>query len=340
MLNRTIPKLSALLVGALCTSFLCQTSEAAEARSARTKMGSRFEITAVHSDEATAWRAVEAAYAEIDRLEAMISSWRDSSETSAVNRGAGGEPVEVSAELLHLIGRALKVSALTDGAFDITFGGVGQLWNFKDETPELPDPKAVEAALTHVGYQRVRLDRDSGTVRLEHGMRIGFGAIGKGFAANRAARVLRERGIKAGVINAGGDLLAFGRRETGGPWTVAIADPLDRDSTFARLAVSDGAVVTSGDYESFFEIDGVRYSHILDPRTGYPVRQLRSVTILCPDAELADALATAVSVLGKERGLGLVNRLEGVEALVVDARGEIHVSEHLQSHYLPSEIGK
>jgi thiamine biosynthesis lipoprotein len=304
--------------------------QAETARSVRRKMGSRFEVTAVHPDAATAWRAVEAAYAEIDRLEALISEWIDSSEVSAVNRAAGVRPVAVSPEVLQLLRRALAVSRLTGGAFDVTFLSVGRLWDFRAAEPARPDPAAIREALRGVGADKVVLDEAAGTVFLtDPRTRIGFGAIGKGWAANVGAAVLRGHGATGGVVNAGGDLLAFGRREDGRPWRVGIANPLDRDRLFGYLEVGDGAVVTSGDYESFVTIDGERFSHIVDPRTGYPAKGVRSATVVCPDAELADALATAVSVMGVEEGLALLDALEGVEGLLVDGDGKIHPTRAL-----------
>ncbi|MDY7093777.1 MAG: FAD:protein FMN transferase [Acidobacteriota bacterium] len=302
------------------------------------KMGSRFEVTVVHEDAAMAREAVAAAYGEIDRIEALISSWRESSETSRVNRAAGQGAVAVSPELFDLVRRSLKVSKLTDGAFDITFAGAGKLWDFKAEDPKLPAPEAVATALELVDYRLLRLDAEQHTLELpREGMAIGFGGIGKGYAANRAVEVLRGYGAAGGVVNAGGDLLAFGEREDGTPWTVAITDPLQPDEVFAYLRISGQAVVTSGDYERYVEIDGVRYAHILDPRTGQPVRDVRSVTIVCPNAELADALATGVFVLGREKGLALLNQLRGIEGMIVDAEGSLHFSDNLQSKFVREE---
>ncbi len=301
-------------------------------RDVRKKMGSRFEITAVHADLAVATRAIERAYSEIDRIEAMISSWRPTSATSEVNRQAGRRPVAVPQELFNLVRRSLKLSELTGGAFDVTFAGVGRLWDFEAEEPRLPDAGEIERALAHVGYRKILLDAAERTIFLDDPeARIGFGAIGKGYAANRAVFVLKENGIRSGVVSAGGDLMAFGRQENGSLWDIGIAHPLHRDHLFARLPLSEQAVVTSGDYESFVTIDGQRYAHILDPRTGFPVAHLRSVTIVCPDAELADGLATAVFVLGPDEGLKLVNALKGIEALLVDAEGELHFSDRLRS---------
>lgn len=310
----------------------------ATVKDARARMGSRFEVTAVHPDPEAARLAVEAAYAEIDRLEAILSEWIESSETSAVNRNAGVAPVKVSPELFGLLKRSLKVSRLTGGAFDVTFLAVGRLWDFKAKPASKPDAQAIAEALAGVGADKVELDEAAGTVYLRHpATRIGFGAIGKGFAANRAAAVLRRLGATGGVVNAGGDLLAFGSQEDGRPWRIGIANPLARDKVFGYLDVHDMAVVTSGDYERFLILDGERYSHILDPRTGYPVQELRSVTVVCPDAELADALATGVSVLGTDKGLALVDSLKRVEALLVDHQGKIHLSKNLKAMLLAPE---
>ena len=306
-------------------------SDAATITERKGKMGSRFEITVVHSDPEGARLALDAGWAEIDRIEAMISSWRDDSETSDINRNAGSRPVVVSQELFNLIRRSLRVSKLTEGAFDITFDSVGRFWNFKKTDSPLPDKETIARALRHTGYQHVVLDPEARTVFLDTpDTRIGFGAIGKGYAANRTVFVLKDRGVTGGIVNAGGDLVTFGRQEDGSPWRIGIANPLERDTVFAYLDVTEQVIVTSGDYESFIEIDGRRASHILDPRSGYPVEELRSVTIVCPDGELGDALATGVSVLGVRKGLELVNRLNGIEAMLVDREGKIHFSDNLQ----------
>lgn len=295
-------------------------------------MGSRFQITAVHADPKRAQEAIDAAYAEIERIEAVISEWRESSKVSEINRKAGVEPVEVTEELLNLTRRSIRVSKLTDGAFDITFHTVGRLWNFKSRTAPIPDDASIRNAMADIGYQHVVLDEKERTIFLDRkGTRIGYGGIGKGYAANRAVFVLKEHGITGGVVNASGDIVVFGTQEDGKPWRIGIANPLDREKIFAYLDITEQAVVTSGDYENYIELGGVRYSHILDPRTGYPVTEVRSVTIVCPDGELADALATSVSVLGIDAGLKLVNGLRGVEAMLVDKDGEIHFSEGLEA---------
>lgn len=331
---------AALLVVAVLSPGLAA-ARAETVTDVRRKMGSRFELKVVHSQRQDAQQAIDAAYREIDRIEALTSSWRESSETSRINRAAGIAPVAVAPELLQLIRRAVKVSELTDGAFDLTFASVGKLWDFKAEEPRLPDPEAVAEALERVGYRHIVVDESAGTVFLDQpGTRIGFGAIGKGYAANRAAEVLKELGVASAVVNAGGDLIAYGEREDGEPWSVGIADPVAADRVFAYVRLSGLAVVTSGDYESFVEIDGRRYAHILDPRTGYPVDHLSSVTIVCADAELADALATATFVLGPQQGMRLVNRLRGVEALMVEPGGKVLLSDNLESLTVAREVAR
>ena len=301
--------------------------DAVAVRDEQVKMGSPFAVTAVAADAEHARRAVAMAFAEIDRIEDRISSWRDDSETSRLNRHAGHGPLPVSDELFGLVRRSLAVSKLTGGAFDITFAGAGQLWDFKASPPRRPDADALRRGLALVGYENVVLDAEAKTIELTlPGMRIGFGGIGKGYAANRAVHVMKAMGITGGLVNAGGDLVAFGRQADGGPWTIGLADPLEPGSVFASLDLVDQAIVTSGDYERFVEIDGVRYAHILDPRTGEPVRGVRSVTVVCPDGELADALATSVFVLGVDEGLRLVDSLRGVEALIIDHNGKLHPS--------------
>ena len=279
--------------------------------------------------------AIEAAYAEIDRLEAMISSWRADSQTTQINDMAGRAPVVVPSELFNLVRRSLKVSELTGGAFDITFAGLGKLWDIKADPPRLPEKAEIEAALRWVDYRQVVLDAERRTVYLSQtGMRIGFGAIGKGYAANRALAVIAQHGFTNALVNAGGDLIARGRQNDGQPWSIGISHPRDRERIFAWLQLTEQAVVTSGDYERFITIDGVRYSHIISPQTGYPASELQSVTIICPDAELADALATATFVMGPKRGMDLVDKLKGVECLMIDAGGDIHYSRNIETQMI------
>ncbi|EJF11463.1 FAD:protein FMN transferase [Pontibacter sp. BAB1700] len=297
-------------------------------------MGTRFELVAVSEDEELANKAIEAGIAEIQRIEALISEWQPTSQTSAINRSAGGMPVPVDEELYELIRRSLRISELTGGAFDISWAAADKVWKFDGSMKEMPPQETVKNSIRHIGYQKIQLIPETHSVFLkEEGMKIGSGAIGKGYAANRARDLMRRMGIQSGVVNAAGDLITWGKQADGQPWYIGIADPADKEKVFSWLTADHTAVVTSGSYEKYAEINGKRYGHIIDPRTGYPVSGLKSVTIICPDAELADALATAVFVLGKEEGLYLVNQLKGVECLLVTDENEMVTSDQLHLHY-------
>ncbi len=297
-------------------------------------MGTRFELVAVSRDEQKAWEAIEAGIKEIERIEALISEWQPTSQTSAINRNAGIKPVVVDQELFDLISRSNRISAMTGGAFDISFASVDKLWKFDGSMKSLPSAEQVAASVSKINYKNIILNPNEHSVFLkEPGMKIGFGAIGKGYAANRARDIMREMGIAGGVVNAAGDLVTWGKQADGSSWYVGVADPADKEKVFSWLTADNTSVVTSGNYEKFAEINGKRYSHIIDPRTGYPASGLKSVTIVCPNAELADALATAVAVLGKEEGLYLINQLKGVECLLITEGDEIVTSDNMKLHY-------
>jgi thiamine biosynthesis lipoprotein len=295
-------------------------------------MGNQFSFTVVHPNAEEAARALHAAVAEVRRIEALLTTFNEESQTAAINRYAGIAPVKVDQEVFDLIARAQKISALTQGAFDLTYGSIDKkLWNFDTTLTALPDRETVRAAVRLINYRNLMLDEAQGTVFLKaEGMRIGFGGIGKGYAADRAAALLKERGIISGVVNASGDLLAWGRQPNGLPWTIGIADPLHQHRAFSALQISGLAVATSGDYEKFVLIGGKRYSHTIDPRTGLPVSGIKSVTMICPSAELADALATPVMVMGVKAGLYLVNQLRGVGCIIVDEKDRLHTSNQVK----------
>ncbi len=298
-------------------------------------MGSRFEVTAVSENDSLAWQAINAAIDEITRIERLISSWDTKSQTSAVNRQAGIKAVQVDEELFRLIARSLKVSKLTDGAFDISFASIDKIWKFDGSMEKMPHEDKIAASVAKINYENILLNEDKKTVFLrKQGMKIGFGAIGKGYAANRAKQVMQALGIKAGLVNAGGDLTAWGQQADGKNWRIAIADPNDKTKVLAWLAIKNTAIVTSGDYERFVTFDGKRYAHIINPRTGYPTTGIKSVTIVCPDAEIGDALATSVFVLGEKAGLSLINQLKGVECLIITDENEVKTSENLELNYL------
>ncbi len=298
-------------------------------------MGSAFEISVVASDSLQAGKYIQMAADEIKRIEHLISSWDPRSETSMINRYAGIRPVKVSDELFGLIERSIAISKITDGAFDITYAAMDKIWRFDGSMKKMPDPETIKKSVSKVGYKKIILNKEDKTVFLpEKGMKIGFGAIGKGYAADKAKDLLMRHGVESGVINASGDLNAWGKRPGGQPWQVAITNPFNKKTAFGVFSLRQGAVVTSGDYEKYVKFNGVRYAHIINPKTGYPATGIVSVTVFAPKAELADALATAVFVMGINAGLDRINQLPGVECLIVDEQGKVHYSRHINIHKL------
>ena len=297
-------------------------------------MGTVFTFTAVSQEEDQAYKAIFAAIDEAKRIEKLISSWNPHSQTSEINRHAGIQSVKVEAELFQLISRAIKVSVLTEGAFDISYASLDKLWTFDKQMESLPPDSLLKEAVRHIDYQKIQLsEADTSVFLLQKGMKIGFGGIGKGYAANRAKQIMVDMGIQNGLVNAGGDLFAWGNMENGKMWKIGIAHPRKKGEILAWIQLKDQAMVTSGDYERYAMIDGVRYAHILNPKTGYPVSNTMSVSILCPDAELADALSTAVFVLGPEKGMALINQLNGIECLIVNAEEKILTSNQMELSY-------
>ncbi|WP_373297423.1 FAD:protein FMN transferase [Aquimarina muelleri] len=294
-------------------------------------MGSRFDITVVAEDSVQAKQYINTAIKEIQRIESLISSWSKDSQTSLINNNAGITPIKVDKELFDLISRAIQISKLTDGAFDISYASMDKIWKFDDSMVEIPSNKEIEASVAKVGYSNIILDKDQSTVFLKlKGMKIGFGAIGKGYAADKAKKLLIAIGVDAGIINASGDMNTWGKQPDGSDWKVAITNPLNKNNAFALLPVINKAVVTSGNYEKYVVLGNKRYSHIIDPRTGYPSTGIVSVSVFAPKAELADALATSVFVMGIETGLNRINQLAGVECIIVDEQGKIHTSNHIK----------
>ena len=294
-------------------------------------MGSSFEITVVALDEDFAKESLAIAKKEIIRIENLISSWDQKSETSRINKNAGIGAVEVSKELFDLIFRAQQISKLSSGAFDLTFAAVDKLWNFDGRESEMPNPDALKASVFNIGYQLIELNEQSLTVFLpKKGMKIGFGAIGKGYAADRAKQLLVERGVLGGIINASGDMNTWGTKPDGSSWTIGIVNPMNNKKVFSWFSLEHNAVVTSGDYEKFTQINGRRYSHIIDPRTGIPSQGIVSCTVFAGKAELADAIATAIFVMGVESGLFLIDQLPDIEAILIDDSGIIHRSKNIE----------
>lgn len=294
-------------------------------------MGNRFEFTIIAEDQKFGQEAIDRAINEVMRIEKLLSTFKESSQVNKINKHAGLKPVKVDQEVIELILRSLKISNLTQGAFDITYGSIDKsLWNFDVNMVALPDQETALNSVGLINYQHVLVDTEKSTVLLKNkGMRIGFGGIGKGYAADRAKQVLLGLGITSGIVNAAGDLIAWGTQINGEPWTIGIADPNQKDRPFSSLNISDMAIATSGNYEKFAVINGKRYSHTIDPKTGFPVSGIKSVTILCPSGELADALATPVVVMGVKVGLNLINQLKQVACVVIDDFDQVYTSKNI-----------
>lgn len=290
-------------------------------------MGTNIHVEFWHEDPAAARDALAAVIDEMHRIDELMSPFRESSELSAINRGAGSGPVAVSAELLALLERSAEVSRMTDGAFDITYASAGRFYDYRKGVR--PDEAQLTAAVQAIDYRYVQIDREAGTVRFAHPeVYVDLGGIAKGHAVDRGIELLRARGIDQAMIAAGGDSRIIGDRR-GQPWTVGVQDPRKSGTMAVLLPLEDTAVSTSGDYERFFERDGVRYHHIIDPTTGDSAREVRSVTILGPEATLTDALSTSVFVLGVRAGLTLIDSLDGIDAIIIDGDGRLHYSRDL-----------
>ncbi|MFQ5655636.1 MAG: FAD:protein FMN transferase [Planctomycetota bacterium] len=290
-------------------------------------MGTELQIETLGPDGTLLDRAIDEAIAELRRVEDLMTDWRPSPLTR-LNDAAGKGPQEAPEELLDLIARSVEVWKLTEGAFDITFAAVGRLWDFMANPPRIPDPEEIREGIRRLGSDRIRIDREAGTIELPEGVQIGLGGIAKGYGVDRAMAVLRRHGIEHALVNAGGDLKVLGRKQ-GRLWKIAIRHPRDEERVLALLPVSNTSVVTSGDYERFFVKDGERFHHIIDPRTGYPSEGCMSATVVAPDAAIADALATAFCVLPREKGMELAEKLPRVEALLVGMDGSLQATTGL-----------
>ena len=294
-------------------------------------MGSRFDITVVASNEKEGNKYIDSAIFEIARIEKLISSWDVNSETSLINKLSGIKPIKVDKELFDLIERSIAISTLTNGAFDISYASMDRIWKYDGTMREMPSEEKISSSIKKVGYQNIIIDKEAQTVFLKlKGMKIGFGAIGKGYAADKAKALLIEKGAKAGIINASGDLNAWGKQANGRDWMVAITNPLNKNKVFSWLPINDSAIVTSGNYEKFISLNGIRYSHIIDPRTGYPSTGIISTSIMTSNAELADAISTSVFVMGVETGLDFINQLKGVDCIIIDEQNKIHTSNNIK----------
>lgn len=294
-------------------------------------MGNIFTITVVSEDAIFAEENIDLAIQEIQRIEALFTTYNNESQTHLINSNAGIQPVKVDEEVFNLIQRSLHISKITQGAFDISYGSIDKsLWNFDKTMTSLPSSETAKKMVHLINYNNIILDSQKQTIYLkEKGMRIGFGGIGKGYAAEMAKRILVKNQVKSGIINASGDLTAWGFQPNGKPWTIGIANPDMPNDAFSYLEISDKAIATSGNYEKFITIDGKKYSHTIDPKTGLPITGIKSVTVISNNAEFADAMATPIAVMGIEKGLFLVNQLPNLHCIVIDENNKIYTSKNI-----------
>ncbi len=297
--------------------FLCLTGCEKRFRESKFLMSTIVEITAVGTEEESR-QAMMLAFEEIRRIDGLMSVYNPDSEVSRVNEAAGEFAVRVSADTLEVVSESLRIARLTNGAMDITVAPLMELWGFGNGENRVPPDDELQEKLLLVDYRKVLADADSSTVRLDlPGMRIDVGGIAKGYAVDSAIRVMKEAGIRNALISAGGDIYAMGAPPGKESWKIGIRHPRARADLLGILELKDRAVATSGDYENFFEVDGKRYCHIMDPGTGRPVQGIMSVTILADTAAEADALATAIFPLGADKGMKLIESLEGVDGIMV-----------------------
>lgn len=330
LLNCCLTKHNSALGPRLAMLFLTLATPAAVAdwySDARPMMGTEVSVHLWSDDPEVGQLALEKVFSEAARIDRLMSTYKDESEISKINREAAHRAVVAGDELFGLIRRALDISVLTLGAFDITFDSVGQHYNFRSR--QRPDAETTESERMHIDYRLVQLDGPARTVRfLEEGVRINLGGIAKGYVVERGIDILRQRGVEHAIVTAGGDSRLLGDRR-GRPWMVGIRDPREESQVAISVPLADEAISTSGDYERYFDEDGVRYHHIIRPSTGKPAGGVHSATVFGPDAVITDALSTSVFVMGVQRGLSLIGTLPDYESIVIDAEGKVYYSAGL-----------
>jgi thiamine biosynthesis lipoprotein len=291
-------------------------------------LGSPLEMTVVAKDTVQGNYYIDLAVAEVKRVENLISDWIPTTQISRVNQNAGIKPIKVDKEVYELVERAIKVSQITSGAFDISYASMDKIWKFDGSMKAMPTEEAIKKSVSKIGYKNIILDPNEQTIFLKNeGMKLGLGGIGQGYIADKVKVLLFSKGCTSGIVNVSGDINAWGKQPDGKPWTVGIVNPLNKNKIFATFPLENNAVETSGSYEKYVVFNGIRYSHIIDPRTGYPAKGVVSVSVFAKQTEIADALATGIFVLGVEVGLDLVNQLKGIECIIVDDKGRIHSSK-------------
>lgn len=294
-------------------------------------MGGRFDISIVAKDSLSAEQYIDEVIAEITRIEYLISDWKPTTQISEVNQNAGIRPVKVDREVFELTQRAIQFSEVTNGGFDISFASMDRIWKFDGSMTEMPSAEAIKKSVEKVGYKNIILDSVQSTIFLKiKGMKIGFGALGEGYATDNCRAMMKAKGIEAGIINGSGDMSTWGKQPNGKEWNIGITNPFETDKLIAVVPISNGAVTTSGSYEKFVVLNGKRYSHIINPATGYPATELCSVTVFGPNAETANGLSTSLMVLGKTAGLDLLCKYPDYSCLMITDSGKIIKSKNFK----------
>lgn len=292
-------------------------------------MGGRFDISIVDKDSLSAEKNIDEVIAEITRIEYLISDWKPTSQVSEVNQNAGIKPVKVDREVFELTKRAIKLSEITNGGFDISFAAMDRIWKFDGSMTEMPSADAIKKSVEKVGYKNIILDSTESTIFLKlKGMKIGFGALGEGYATDKCRAMMIAKAVQAGIINGSGDMSTWGKQPNGKDWKIGITNPFKPEKILAAIPLKEGAVTTSGSYEKFVVFNGKRYSHIINPATGYPATGLCSVTVFGPNAETANGLSTSMMVLGQKEGLLLLQKFPDYSCVLITDKGKIVKSKN------------
>lgn len=292
-------------------------------------MGGRFDISIVAKDSLTAEQNINEVITEITRIENLISDWKPDSQVSQVNQNAGVKPIKVDREVFELTQRAIKFSEITNGSFDVSFAAMDRIWKFDGSMTEMPSAEAIKKSVEKVGYKNIILDSVESTIFLKlKGMKIGFGALGEGYATDKCRAIMIAKGIQAGIINGSGDMSIWGKQPNGQPWKIGITNPFKPEKVLAVVPLNQGAVTTSGSYEKFVVFNGKRYSHIINPATGYPATGLCSVTVFGPNAETANGLSTSLMVLGQKEGLLLLQKFPEYSCVMITDNGKVIKSKN------------
>lgn len=302
-------------------------------------MGSRFDITIVASDSLTAENYIDTVISEVTRIEYLISDWKPQTQISRVNSNAGIKPVKVDKEVFALTQRAIHFSEITNGAFDISFAAMDKIWKFDGSMTEMPSPEAIKKSVEKVGYKNIILDSVNSTIFLKlPGMKIGFGALGEGYAADKCRDMMLAKGIKAGIVNGSGDMSTWGKKPDGSDWNIGITNPFQDNELFTVVPLREGSVTTSGSYEKYVVFNGKRYSHIINPATGYPSTGLCSVTVFGPGTETANGFSTSLMVLGKDAGLKLIEKYPAYSCIMITDEGKVITSKNFHLKKLKNNL--